>query len=128
MYKSTRSRGQVEQSKSLSILKGIIIGYILTFIMLILLTYLLFKYDISNSQIYIGIVMTYIFATLLTGITTGKKVKENKWVWGALSGFIYFIILFLISILINKEVTSIKEIITMLALCVGGGTLGGMFS
>ncbi|TCT16776.1 putative membrane protein (TIGR04086 family) [Natranaerovirga pectinivora] len=128
MHKSRSRVNVVERSKPLSVIKGVLWGYIFTAIMILLLTYLLFKFDITESQIYIGIVVTYIFSTIIAGWITGKSIKDNAWIWGSLAGFIYFILLIVGSVIINQQIGAVKEIFTMLALCVGGGTLGGMFS
>jgi putative membrane protein (TIGR04086 family) len=128
MYKAKSGRGPVVRSKPLSILKGVLCGYIITMLMLFLLAYLLLKFDISSGQTYIGIVITYILSTLITGLIVGKSINQNAWLWGCLSGFLYFLILIVVSAIINKDLATVKELFTMLALCVGGGTLGGMFS
>ncbi|MFP4697978.1 MAG: TIGR04086 family membrane protein [Eubacteriales bacterium] len=128
MYKPKNRRVPVQRSKPVTIIKGVVCGYIITILMLIFLAFLLYKFDISSSQIYIGVVITYIFSTLVTGLITGKGVQENAWLWGCFAGFVYFIILILVSVIVNQNLSSTKEIFTMLGLCLGGGTLGGMFS
>ncbi|TCK97793.1 putative membrane protein (TIGR04086 family) [Natranaerovirga hydrolytica] len=127
--RKTRSRTNiVEKSKPVCVIKGILWGYIFTTVMVVLLTFLLYRFDLADNQIYIGIIATYILATIISGLVTGKGIRENSWIWGSAAGFIYFLLLIIGSVIVNQELSSIREIFTMLALCIGGGTLGGMFS
>lgn len=128
MYQKNKNQSDVIHKKPYYLVKGTIYAYIFSLIMLFLLAFLLHKYDMSKEQVYVGIVITYIISTFISGVITGKNIRKNSWLWGSLSGAIYFIILIAVSFVLKTNSASAKEIITMVALCVGGGTLGGMLS
>ena len=56
-------------------------------------------------------------------------MKKQKYVWGLLLGTGYFLLLIGVSCLVEKGFPmDIGHVVTTLALCTGGGTLGGMIS
>ena len=55
--------------------------------------------------------------------------KEKKYLWGLLMGIVYYLILLILSLAVQKSLGSgAGEIITIFILCAAGGTLGGMLS
>ena len=59
----------------------------------------------------------------------GKLTGVKKFLWGLLTGLIYFILLLLITLGVYHTLQSNPaELATTLLLCAGGGMLGGMIS
>ena len=59
----------------------------------------------------------------------GKLTGNRKFLWGLLTGCMYFILLILISLGVYHSFQSeISGMITTLLLCAGGGMLGGMIA
>ena len=79
----------VAGQKMLGVLKGLIISYLITIILLFAVAVVVYKVGISDTVLSGLITAVYIFATFLGGFVTGKKVQEKKFVWGALFGFTY---------------------------------------
>ncbi len=113
----------------LFLLKLLAFSYILTAVFLLVLSMLLYKFRLSETIINIGIVVIYIAATFLTGFLAGKKIGTKKYLWGLFLGAGYFLILTLISLLINHGISDFSgNFLSTLFLCVGSGMLGGMLS
>ena len=56
-------------------------------------------------------------------------MDKGKFMWGAISGLIYAVVIVLVSIIVNGQINSETiEIIKLLLASVGGGTIGGMVS
>ncbi|BCJ97961.1 TIGR04086 family membrane protein [Anaerocolumna chitinilytica] len=111
------------------ILKDLVLSYIVTGLMLFILSFLMLKLDVSNKVLSGGIIATYILSTFLGGFLFGKGASQKRFLWGLLIGGLYFIILFLISILTGSLMgMEMSRVFTVMLLCLFGGMLGGMVS
>lgn len=101
----------------------------ITAVLLFITAFLLFKLEISDGRVVIGIVVTYFFSCFTGGCIYGKVKEKNKYLYGIIIGMIYFLILLLISLIFsdNVNVISVKMLYSALT-CVLGGMIGGMFS
>jgi len=115
--------------KVMWVLKSLLASYIVTGILLLLLTFLVYKFKLSEQVVVGGIVSIYVISTFIGGFIIGKLTEVRKFIWGMLVGSLYFILLFLISYGVYREFnTNGLNTITTVILCWGGGTLGGMLS
>ena len=115
--------------KIMWMLKALLASYIVTGLALLLLAFLLYRFQLDEQVVVAGIVVIYVISTGVGGLILGKLTKKRKFLWGSLLGSIYFGLLFLISYGIYRDFnTSGLNAITTAALCLGGGMLGGMIS
>ncbi len=104
-------------------------GYLVTFLGIVIIALLLLFFQVSEDVVDIGIIVIYILACLCAGFIIGKRTKTKKFLWGFVSGGIYFILLLVISLIIQNPMENIgNDLLTVLWICVGSGTLGGMIS
>lgn len=116
-------------TKVMWILKSLLASYIVTGLMLLALTFLVYKFKLDEQVVVGGIVMIYVISTFVGGFILGKLVRSRKFLWGIVIGSIYFTLLFLISYGVYREFnTNGLNAITTAILCIGGGMLGGMLS
>lgn len=109
--------------------RTIFITYILTAVFLLILALSLYNFHLGENQVNIGVNIIYVAACLIGGFLAGKAAKHKRFIWGFLTGVIYFIILVLASFLINKGIgSSVRELLLIFAMCAGSGTIGGMLS
>ena len=128
MYHLKRKEKE-KMEKARALLKSLLASYLLTGILLLILAFIMLKLGPSNDTIQIGIVFSYIFSSFVGGLLMGKQMKVKRFLWGVLLGICYFIVIFLISILLNKNVLiQGMELITVFSMCGLGGMLGGMLS
>lgn len=112
-----------------TILKSLLLSYSLTGVCLLLLSYLLFQFDLEKKYLALGITVTYVFSCLAGGVFAGKMLKIKRYLWGMLAGFCYFLLLLLVSYFAaGKWDLTLNHTITIFCMCLGGGTLGGMLS
>ena len=64
--------------KAKAVLKALLCSYTLTGILLLILAFLLFKMDLSERIVSVGIVAIYIMSCFLGGLVLGKKMKKQK--------------------------------------------------
>ena len=71
------------------ILKTLIAGYVITVAALLLLSFCLYKFRVSDSIISVGIYVTYGLSALCGGLLLAKSMKRNRLMW---SDIFYYII------------------------------------
>ena len=112
-----------------SLLKCLLFSYILTGALLALLSLLLYKSGLGEKAVAIAVIVIYVAATFFAGFLAGKKMQSRKFLWGLLEGAAYFLLLAVISVFAGEKGASLgNSFFTTLALCAGGGMLGGMVS
>ncbi|SET33477.1 TIGR04086 family membrane protein [[Clostridium] polysaccharolyticum] len=118
-----------KQSKGTVLAKALFVSYVITGVVLLCLALIMYKAEPSNMFVSAGVVFAYIFSAFVGGMIVGKKTQEKRFLWGILSGVLYFSIIFAISILMKKDILSqIGSTITVFITCGFGGMLGGMLS
>lgn len=115
--------------KVMWMLKSLLASYIVTGLLLLGLTFLVYKFELDEQLVVGGIVAIYVISTFTGGYIIGKLTRVRKFIWGTIIGAIYFALLFLISYGVYREFnTNGLSAVTTAILCIGGGTLGGMLS
>ena len=128
MEKKT-GKGQGMEKKAVDILKALLCAYVMTGILLLILTVLLYKAGLSEENINAGIILTYVISTFSGGFVIGKLAGVKKFLWGLLLGIMYFMLLLLISLgLYHSLQSDMMNLVTTFLLWAGGGMLGGMVS
>lgn len=121
-------KNREKKNMPLVILRAILAAYILTGLMLLLLAFLLFQFELDAAKTAIGIIIIYILASFTGGFISGKGSESRKFLWGLLTGAAYFLILLAISVLAGKDMALSKQTLTTFLMCLGGGMLGGMLA
>lgn len=122
-------KGKTYQNMAIRMLKSLLSAYIITGVLLLFLALLLYKFQLSEPKVNIGIIIVYVISSFLGGFLEGKMMKTRKFLWGAAAGLLYFAILALISLAVNQGFGgNSSHFVTTLILCTAGGTLGGMVS
>ncbi len=116
-------------SKVVVILRDLLVSYIITGLLLMLLAFLMLKADVSGMILNGGILLTYILSSFTGGFLLGKSAEQKRFLWGLGMGALYFVILVLISILTNSVMgMEAGRVVTVMAVCLFSGMLGGMIS
>ena len=111
------------------VLKSLLFSYLLTAGLLLLLSLLLYRFSLSERIVSISITGIYIVVTFLAGFLAGKREGSRKFLWGLMMGCLYFLVLALVSLIVNHGMSSLStSFLTVLVLCAGSGMLGGMLS
>lgn len=133
--KVRRESGQKGQGENkhnvtaLSVLKVLLVMYLLTGVLLLVLAALLYKMQLSESMVSIGIVFIYVASGFLGGFIIGKIMKTRRFFWGMIMGACYFLILVIGSIVFQRGINmELSQVITTLVLCTASGMIGGMAS
>ena len=122
-------RANNRKNKPLVIISTLLIMYVITGLALLALALLLFKMQLSENVVTIGIMVIYIVSCLIGGLIAGKRIQVRKFLWGVVVGAVYFVILLIGSLLMNRGISSdTVHVATTLAMCMAAGMIGGMIS
>ena len=110
-------------------IKSLLASYIVTGILLLVLTFFMYKFELNEKIVSAAIVGIYVVSTLIGGMILGKLTKSKRYLWGMVLGIIYFVLLLLITLGVYRTLNGDSvSIVTSLILCAGGGMTGGMIS
>lgn len=124
-----KTAGNNRGQKPVQVLKALLCAYILTGVLLLLLTGLLYKLNLDEGKVTAGIIGIYVLSTFAGGFAIGKMSGERKFLWGLVVGTLYFTLLLLVSVgLYHSLQGNVSDIMTIYIVCAGGGMLGGMLS
>ena len=121
------SKPAVNESMSLvAVLKGILVGYIITIPAFMLFALILANTDFPQKLITPAVVITTIISVLTAGAISTRGLKNRGWLNGSIVGFIYMLILYLLSSLIYRNFAIDKYVITMTVIGILTGAIGGI--
>lgn len=110
-------------------IKSLLASYIVTGILLLVLTFFMYKFELNEKIVSAAIVGIYVVSKLIGGMIIGKLTKSKRYLWGMVLGIIYFVLLLLITLGVYRTLNGDSvSIVTSLILCAGGGMTGGMIS
>ena len=123
----SRSEASFANRKVISFIKCLLIAYALTGVMLLLLAFLLYRFNLSENIVSSGIIGIYAISSFVAGFLAGKSLVNRKFIWGLLEGILYFAILLFMSIISNRSMSNMTEqMLTAFLICGASGMLGGM--
>lgn len=100
---------------------------VLTALLLLALAFAMYRLRLSENTVVICITAIYVIVTFFAGFLTGKHEGSRKFLWGLLAGVLCFLLLLILSVSLgDSSGISLRHALTILALCAGGGMLGGM--
>ena len=107
--------------------------YVVSGMLLLALSALLYNFELSEATVKIGVVAIYILSGFVGGFLMGRQMQDKKYLWGIVVGGIYFALLFVLSLVMKvgagEELTmEFVRILTTLLLCAVSGMAGGMIS
>lgn len=118
-----------QNSKLIPFVKALLFAYILSGLLLFLLAFLMLKMDLSGTVVNGGIVIIYILSCFIGGFSLGKNCEQRRFIWGAVLGILYFMILLFISAIMNTFTgLDTSRLLSALFVCGFSGMLGGMLS
>lgn len=112
-----------------AIFVSVFVMFVISGLLLLLLAMLLYKMELTESVVKVGIIVVYIVSGLLGGFCMGKIMQKQKYLWGLAAGTIYFVILFFASVVFKGELDiNMAKVMTTFILCAASGMAGGMVS
>ena len=117
-----KKKGQEIENLVIWMLKSLLCAYIISGLLLLLLTFLLYKFNINEGKVAAGIIMIYVVSTFVGGFIIGKLSGTRKFLWGLTCGILYFALLLLVSLGVYRSLQGDgANVVTTFLLCAGGG-------
>lgn len=110
---------------SIPLIAGLTYALIWLAIGALILSLLLQFTGLRESALSVVSYIVHGFATLVGGLSAGKRTEAKGWYQGSTLGIIYGLIVMLVSFLASNISPSLDSFI-QLAIMIGSGTLGGM--
>lgn len=110
----------------LGFLKGAAIAVVLTLVVFLVFAFILSYTPLSESAIVYIAYITEIIGALVAGFIPAKRAGTKGMLTGALSGFLYILIIWIIASLAADGFFIGRHILTMVAISVVAGAIGGI--
>lgn len=119
----------MEASKIKVILRSLLVSYVLSGILLMVISFALYKLRWKEGQVQLAVNAVYIFSCLAGGFLMGKGFHQKRFLCGFLAGILYFAILLVVSFLLKSGITANPtQLFTVMGMCVASGIIGGILS
>jgi putative membrane protein (TIGR04086 family) len=115
-----------DHNNLMSILRGIIVSYIITIPTFIIFSFILTYTNFPEKYILPVVVITTVISILMAGSTVTRSVKDKGWLNGGIVGFIYVFVLYIVSSLIYGNFAINRYVITMVIIGILVGAIGGI--
>lgn len=110
-----------------ALLKCLLAAYLITGVMLVAVSGLLYKFSLGENVVDVGIIVVYCISSLLAGLFFSKGAMSRRFLWGMAAGAVYFLIICAVTFAVERQVHLMSSsCITTLLICTGSGMLGGM--
>ncbi len=112
-----------------TVLKALFVSYAVTAVILSVSAFLLLEFQMDTQKTGIMILACYVISCFFGGLLCGRRAGKRKFLWGLLTGILYFALLLLFSGMSESVFPpDIARILTTFVLCAGSGMAGGMIS
>lgn len=108
------------------IIKGVLLGYIISVVSIIIYGLLVTFTSLSESSMPIVIIVVSTVSIALAAIYVAIKVESRGWLNGALTGLVYMIVLLLLSFLFKSGVTLDRFVLIRMFMGFVIGSLAGI--
>jgi putative membrane protein (TIGR04086 family) len=118
-----------KNTRVIYILEALVFSYIITGLLLLLTSFLMLKLELPSLVFSAAINVAYIVSAFTGGFFIGKRTEQKKFIWGLFVGVLYFIILMVVSLMMDRVGTlSLGSLFTVFIITGLSGMLGGMIS
>lgn len=122
----TQKAAPSERLGLVSLVKGLLTAYVITIPAFMLFALILANTDFPSKLISPAVVVTTIISVLTAGLISTKGVKTRGWLNGSIVGLVYMVVLYCFSSLIYNNFLIDRYVITMTAIGVLTGAIGGI--
>lgn len=110
----------------IAVLKGILAAYIITIPAFMLFALILANTEFPQKLITPAVVITTVISVLTAGSVSTRGLKNKGWLNGSIVGFVYMLILYLLSSLIYRNFAIDNYVVTMTVIGILTGAIGGI--
>lgn len=111
----------------ISLAKVMATSAIISFALMCLFSLIMLKIEVNETTLKAFVVLIYAISTFAGGFIMGKVMENKKYLWGMGCGFIYFLVILVMALVMGNEgnIASLGPVVCFVT-CLAGGTIGGM--
>ena len=111
----------------LRMMKALLVAYVMTGFFLLITAGLMYRLELSEGKVKIAVIGIYVLSCFTGGFLAGRMMKNRKFLWGSLLGFLYFAVMLTVSVAVGRELKeAVMGISTTFFICIISGMIGGI--
>lgn len=111
----------------LGFMRALLVTDIITFLILIVLAFILYKWGLGTTAMRASTLGIYIISCMIGGMLLAKGGKKRAFLWGLLLGGTYYLTLLLIAVLLPTKLAVVEaSVVLNLSICMMAGMTGAM--
>ena len=111
----------------LRIMKALLVSYVMTGFFLLITAGLMYRFELNEGKVKIAVIGIYVLSCFTGGFLAGRMMKNRKFLWGSLLGFLYFAVMLTVSVAVGRELKeAVMGISTTFFICIISGMIGGI--
>ena len=111
----------------LRMMKALLVAYVMTGLFLLITAGLMYRFELSEGKVKIAVIGIYVLSCFTGGFLAGMMMKNRKFLWGSLLGFLYFAVMLTVSVAVGRELKeAVMGISTTFFICIISGMIGGI--
>ena len=111
----------------LRMMKTLLVAYVMTGLFLLITAGLMYRFELSEGKVKIAVIGIYVLSCFTGGFLAGRMMKNRKFLWGSLLGFLYFAVMLTVSVAVGRELKeAVMGISTTFFICIISGMIGGI--
>ena len=111
----------------LRMIKALLVAYVMTGLFLLITAGLMYRFELSEGKVKIAVIGIYVLSCFTGGFLAGRMMKNRKFLWGSLLGFLYFAVMLTVSVAVGRELKeAVMGISTTFFICIISGMIGGI--
>lgn len=119
-------KNEINENKIIIFTKNLLLSLILSIIMILVLSIIISVTEINEEVIFPSVIFISTLCIMIGSFFITKKIKEKGILYGTLFGFLYMLILFLISSIVNWDFSINLNSIIMIMFGIVGGAISGI--
>ena len=109
----------------LRMMKALLVAYVMTGLFLLITAGLMYRFELSEGKVKIAVIGIYVLSCFTGGFLAGRMMKNRKFLWGSLLGFLYFAVMLTVSVAVGRELKeAVMGISTTFFICIISGMIG----
>lgn len=115
------------RAKAVKMIKSVAASYVITAVVLLVLSFIMYRCKISMTGANSGILLTYVLSCLVGGFLFSGCLAQKRYLGGGLLGIVYFFVAYVVSAVWNQSLADqMPGMLTAFLICIFSGMLGGM--
>ena len=111
----------------LRMMKALLVAYVMTGFFLLITAGLMYRFELNEGKVKIAVIGIYVLSCFTGGFLAGRMMKNRKFLWGSLLGFLYFAVMLTVSVAVGRELKeAVMGISTTFFICIISGMMGGI--